>query len=136
MCSLAVNASHFQGNILITPDGNACLGDFGIRSAFATLWWYSFRPKLGTARYMAPEQFDHNSSVRFASKESDIYSLAMTSFTVCPSPVRKESDTCCNHPVAIRSSQGYRHMMGFTTTTLSLPALNPGNDLPAQEIKM
>ena len=93
MCSLAVNALHVQGNILITPNGNACLGDFGIAGAFAWFWDYSYRPKLGTARYMAPEQFANDNDVKFASKESDIYSLTMTSFTVCPSPVRKESDT-------------------------------------------
>ena len=88
-----VNVSHVQGNILITPDGNACLGDFGIGGALAEFWVQYFRPKLGTARYMAPEQFAYDNDVEFASKESDIYSLAMTSFTVCPSSVRKESDT-------------------------------------------
>ena len=93
MCSLAVNASHVQGNILITPDGNACLGDFGIGGVFTELWFWAdgFRPKLRTAQYMAPEQFAHTNNIKFASKESDIYSLAMTSFTVCPSSVRKES---------------------------------------------
>ena len=93
MCSLVVNASHIQSNVLITPDGNACLGDFGIGDVFAKFWVDGPRPKLGTARYMAPEQFTPYGRIKFASKESDIYSLAITSFTVCPSPVRKESDT-------------------------------------------
>ena len=93
MCSLAVNVLHVQGNILITPDGNACLGDLGIGGVFSEFWIYSVWPKPGTARYMAPEQFANDNDVRFASKGSDIYSLAMTSFTVCPSPVRKGSDT-------------------------------------------
>jgi len=41
---------------------------------------------------MAPEQFDSTNMIKFASKESDIYSLAMTSFTVCTS-VGKQGDT-------------------------------------------
>ncbi|KAF9641934.1 kinase-like protein [Thelephora ganbajun] len=66
------------GNILITQDGRACLGDFGILSGFSDLSFIRF--KLGTARYMALEQVSlFNSS---PSKKSDVYSLAMTSFTV------------------------------------------------------
>ncbi|KAF9649128.1 kinase-like protein [Thelephora ganbajun] len=66
------------GNILITQDGRACLGDFGISGTFGDPSFVRF--KLGTARYMALEQANLlNSSF---SKKSDIYSLAMTSFTV------------------------------------------------------
>jgi len=39
--------------------------------------------KLRTSRHMAPERFDSVYCVRRGSKESDIYSLAMASFTVC-----------------------------------------------------
>jgi len=90
VCSLAVNASYIQGNILITPDGNACLGDFGIGGVLAQLGLHSFWPKLGTARYIAPERFSLDDRVEYSSKASDIYSLAMTSFTVCPSPAGKK----------------------------------------------
>lgn len=47
------------------------------------------RLKLEAARYMAPEGLDV--SANFPSKKSDVYSLAMTSFTVCSSPVAKEN---------------------------------------------
>ena len=49
--------------------------------------------KLRTARYMAPEQFGSDNRVSSASKESDVYSLAMMSFTVCSSSHGKQSDT-------------------------------------------
>ncbi|KAF9649115.1 kinase-like protein [Thelephora ganbajun] len=66
------------GNILITQDGRACLGDFGISGGFSDLSFTRF--KLGTARYMALGQVSLlNSS---PSKQGDVYSLAMTSFTV------------------------------------------------------
>ncbi|KAF9649110.1 kinase-like protein [Thelephora ganbajun] len=66
------------GNILITQDGRACLGDFGISDGFSDLSFIRF--KLGTARYMAPERVSLlNSS---PSQKSDVYSLAVTSFTV------------------------------------------------------
>jgi len=71
---------YVQGNVLITQDGNACLGDLGITRLFADFSHRVF--KLATARYMAPEQFDRNSYAGPTSKESDVYCLAMTSFTV------------------------------------------------------
>lgn len=80
-----VDAWYVQSNILITRDGQACLGDFGIAGAFGDLWYDNL--KLGTVRYMAPEQFlgDYilSGPIRGPSKESDVYSLAMTSFAVC-----------------------------------------------------
>jgi len=111
-----VDASHIQGNILITPDGNACLGDFGIAGGFPDSWGYRF--KQGTVRYMAPEQFDNHDGIDSPSKASDVYSLAMTSFTVRSSSIGKPSDTQYNHPINIRSSQGCFHMTGFVTTRL------------------
>jgi serine/threonine protein kinase len=67
-----------KGNILITRDGRACLGDFGIVGAFGESSFTRF--KLGTAQYMALERLDFfNGS---PSEKSDVYSLAMTSFTV------------------------------------------------------
>ncbi|KAF9643697.1 kinase-like protein [Thelephora ganbajun] len=66
------------GNILITQDGRACLGDFGILGGFGDLSFTRF--KLGTARYVALEQVSLLKSS--PSKKSDVYSLAVTSFTV------------------------------------------------------
>ena len=78
---------YIQDNILITPDGNACLGDFGITNEIAGLNPRMF--KLRTARHMAPERFHRTimdtNDINPASKESDVYSLAMASFTVCSS---------------------------------------------------
>lgn len=71
--------------MLITRDGRACLGDFGIADAFRGIiphHWY----KLGTLRYMAPERSGEVlllARVTDPSKESDVYSLAMASFEVC-----------------------------------------------------
>ena len=85
--STQADARHPQNNILVTQDGQACLGDFGIAGAFGDLWYDNL--KLGTVRYMAPEQFlgDYilSGPIRSPSKESDVYSLAMTSFAVCSS---------------------------------------------------
>jgi len=86
--TLQVDTSYVQDNILITPDGNACLADFGITDEFPQLSCRIF--KLRTARYTAPERFDGVNDIDLASKESDVYSLAMTSFTVCSSSVGKQ----------------------------------------------
>jgi len=67
-----------QGNILITPDGRACLGDFGIVGALNDRSFSRF--KLETASYMAPERVDLLRSS--PSIKGDVYSLGMTSFTV------------------------------------------------------
>jgi len=84
---LRADTPYVQNNILITPDGNACLADFGITNETAGLNPRMF--KLRTARYMAPERFHRTifdtNGINPASKESDVYSLAMTSFTVRPS---------------------------------------------------
>ena len=86
-----IDASYVQDNILIARDGNACLADFGITNEFADITRRMF--KLRTARYMAPERFYMNNVVGHASKESDVYSLAMTSFTVCSPSAGKQSNT-------------------------------------------
>ena len=73
-----------QNNILITPDGQACLGDFAIAASFEKFSAAYLQPE--TLRYMAPERFLSGGSpclVDRPSKESDVYSLAMASFSVC-----------------------------------------------------
>jgi serine/threonine protein kinase len=79
---------YVQGNILVTQNGRACLGDFGIASVFGRLVCRNH--KLETLRYMALECFSGTSPGDVAplpiadgpSKQSDVYSLAMTSFEV------------------------------------------------------
>jgi len=71
-----------QSNILITQDGQACLGDFAIAGAFVRPYMY-YRSE--TLRYMAPERFSARGTpllVDGSSKESDVYSVAMISFSV------------------------------------------------------
>ena len=74
---------NIQHNILITLDGHACVGDFGITGAF---WGICVSAcELGTLRYMAPERFtSEHEDMRTGgpSKYSDVYSLVMTSFSV------------------------------------------------------
>jgi len=71
-----------QENILITPNGQACLGEFGITGTF--LHFDSRDHKLGIIRYIAPEcdplgfQAPKRSN---PSEESDVYSLALTSLS-------------------------------------------------------
>jgi len=81
-----------QNNILVTEDGQPCLGDFGIVGSFQPFPFYAY--ELETLRYLAPETFifpHFHDSLRTTghSKKSDIYSLALTSFTVCPSAVNR-----------------------------------------------
>ena len=80
MVTLHADTLYVQDNILITPEGNACLADFGITNKFPNLSYRIF--KLRTARYMAPERFGSGNRTNLASRESDVYSIAMTSFTV------------------------------------------------------
>jgi len=78
-----------QNNVLITRDGHACLGEFGIVGASHRPELYAY--ELGTLRFMAPECFLWVSSPRISrpSKESDVYSFAMTSFSVGSSVVSR-----------------------------------------------
>lgn len=86
---ICTNASYVQGNILITEEGDARLGDFGITSVITDPTLVepdsttTFKP--GVVRYMAPELLNPsgfslvNSN---PSKESDVHSLAMTAYEV------------------------------------------------------
>ena len=79
-----------QNNILITQDGQACLGEFGITGTFAC---FQFRVyELTNLRYMAPECFvmkfwDEKPSKHL--RGSDVYSFVMTSFSVRSSSVNR-----------------------------------------------
>ena len=82
-------ADNSQNNILITQDGQACLTDFGITGAFGRFFVDDYETE--TIRYMAPECVSmvgvHLGSGNGPSKLSDIYSLAVVSFSVCSSIV-------------------------------------------------
>jgi len=72
-----------QNNILITQDGQACLGEFGIIGSFPRFGMKAY--ELATLRYMAPECFSWDvggQKPNRHSKKSDVYSLAMSSFSV------------------------------------------------------
>ena len=76
------DARRVQDNILITQDGQACLGDFAIAAAFDR---YSCGyHQQETLRCMAPERIKGSKRpVLFPpSKESDVYSFTMASFSV------------------------------------------------------
>jgi len=83
MSERALMPDNAQENILITPNGQACLGEFGITGTF--LHFDSRDHQLGIIRYIAPEcdplgfQAPKRSD---PSEESDVYSLALTSFSV------------------------------------------------------
>ena len=84
--------SFAQGNILITEEGDGCLGDFGITGIITDPTvaepGSTTISKPGAVRYMAPELLSPSQfglTNRNPSKESDVYSLAMTAYEVCSS---------------------------------------------------
>ena len=108
------NVRFVQGNILISDGGVACLGDFGITGVTGDLEITEphtpvFDP--GFSRYTAPEllnpsQFSLANSN--PSKESDIYSLAMTTYEASsPHIVHGHYLHRCS---VTRPSQGYYRM--------------------------
>jgi len=113
-----------QGNILITEEGNARLGDYGITGVITDPTVVepgsTTTSKAGTVvRYMAPEllnpsQFSLTNSN--PSKESDVFSFAMTTYEVssrCTACTRN-----LHHRLPTRSSQrSYR--MGTLGTASS-----------------
>ena len=100
-------ANNVQNNILITRNGQACLGDFGLTGAFPRFHFSDYG--LTTLRFMAPEWFVGESTGDLGtsrpSKESDVYSLAMTSFSVRSSVLNRPA-TCNNLPAITRSLRG------------------------------
>lgn len=78
-----------QGNILISDDGTACLGDFGITNIItdAAILGPDFEGILlpDVLRYTAPELLNSSQLRRPNSsptKESDVYSFVMTAYEV------------------------------------------------------
>ena len=81
-----------QGNILITEEGDACLGDFGVAAILTDPSVVerdsTTTAKKGAVHYMSPELLN---PPRFGlersnhSKESDVFSFAMTTYEVFPS---------------------------------------------------
>jgi len=61
------------GNIMLGPDGRACLTDFGIASMADNSTLTATGTTLGTAAYMAPEQLEHHQ----VGPAADVWSLAM-----------------------------------------------------------
>ncbi len=79
ICS-ALKAAHDAGivhrdlkpsNLMITPDGNVKLTDFGVAQVFAAAKLTVTGGIIGTAEYMSPEQAEG----KRATKKSDLYSL-------------------------------------------------------------
>ncbi|KAL0568100.1 Rho guanine nucleotide exchange factor [Marasmius crinis-equi] len=70
-------------NILITPDQRACIADFGLSRIADTnalrMTSSNSRMMMGTARWLAPELFNPNST---ATKESDIYAFACVCYEI------------------------------------------------------
>ena len=104
-----------QGNILITDGGVACLGDFGITGVITDPTVMesgsitTFEPDV--VRYMAPELLNPSQfylANSNPSKESDIYSLAMTTYEASsPHIVHGHYLHRCS---VTRPSQGYYRM--------------------------
>lgn len=83
-CARVLMVDKPQRNVLITRDGQACLGEYGVIGAFPVL--YASACDLETLRFMAPERHPQDAlaerEIGGPSIESDIYSLAMISFFV------------------------------------------------------
>ena len=66
------------GNLLLDPDGNVKLSDFGIARVFGNNQITSTGAVIGTAEYMAPEQADG----RRVTLRCDLYSLGVVLYTL------------------------------------------------------
>ncbi|MEZ6044408.1 MAG: serine/threonine-protein kinase [Planctomycetaceae bacterium] len=78
---LALKSAHDAGvihrdlkpsNLMLTPDGNVKLTDFGVAQVFASAKLTVTGGIIGTAEYMSPEQ----AQGKRVTKKSDLYSLA------------------------------------------------------------
>ena len=99
------NSRSVQESILITEEGNARVGDFGIRAITTVVSrGISTTSKPGVIRYLAPELLITQHSD--PSKESDIYSFAMTAYEVFSSYYLVVCITNEHFPMT-RSSRGY-----------------------------
>ena len=129
-----------QENILITEEGDARIGDFGITAIISDPDVVE-RTNLATSspgviRYMAPEllnpkQFGLKRSN--PSKETDVYSFAMTSYKVFSSYLVARVTDKCPLPVT-RSSRGSRRMVENRTVLRPFVSC-PASDHLAQIIQ-
>ena len=98
-----INGSFYpQRNILITEDGKACIGDFGIweiiNASLVAAQTGTTTRQGGATRYMAPEQLTES----FTGKESDVYSFAITAYEVRPFRIRASSSILHSPPFSGR----------------------------------
>jgi hypothetical protein len=82
---------------------------------------------------MAPERF-YGGNIGGSSKESDVYSLAMTSFEARFSSANRPA-IWCDHPVTIRSSLGYCHTVAVIKPRWP-PILGTVNDHPVRQTQV
>ena len=124
-----VDVLFVQGNILIDEEGGARLGDFGMTTIMSDPTIVDLisaeGPYLSSVSYMAPEllnPFQFNAKNGNPTKESDIYSLAVTIYEVsAPLTAHGHRQHCLRH----RFSQDFRRT--GTPATVS----SPSTSLPA-----
>jgi serine/threonine-protein kinase len=85
------------GNLLVTPDGQVKITDFGIARAGGQAPLTRTGEVMGTAQYLAPEQ----AMGRAATASSDIYSLGIVAYEALSGHRPFEAD----NPVAVAMSQ-------------------------------
>jgi serine/threonine protein kinase len=121
----------FKANILVNSSEQACISDFGLTSVVSDLTTMNASTsqghERGTCRWMAPELFDEGNDhdlVNMYSAASDIYSLAMVIFEVCPNTIQAIS-----YRDFFRFSLGNNHSKNVKATYKSCSKLCQESDL-------
>jgi len=95
---LAMRLAHTQGiihrdlkpqNVLLTPDGNAKVSDFGIGGAFAETSLTQTNPLVGSVHYLSPEQARGSK----ASVQSDIYAMGIIFYEMLTGHIPYDGDS-------------------------------------------
>jgi len=95
---LAMRLAHTQGiihrdlkpqNVLLTPDGNAKVSDFGIAVAFAETSLTQTNSMLGSVHYLSPEQARGSK----ASVQSDIYAMGIIFYEMLTGHIPYDGDS-------------------------------------------